>query len=361
MKKEPKKVDGFSKEEVLIAENVGLREETWNMVTSVASNEKSNNGKMLYIAQNTFKMFENGLLDFSNYFDKGENDISAKKIFFAGDDRKTLIAKDYGKFTSQVLVPAMGQNLADIQKENPYEMRVLTEVAPLVMFMICNEKYYKSAIKDQSHCDYLNEATDPVEFIIFKGVFSVDKTDIESERVFKEGLFENFFLKAEKGKDYYCTFRGDRGAAEFVKQYFMPKKIASQNVTNALESPFYKAMTKINDLEKGSLGTTHHLTNVAKSEQGKGGNMDQRLINEVSQIKTSTHKFIDLLAKNNNPIAQKALLDIHLYIIGKLEEPNFKAYLKAKTKANLKFFPMINNKQFDSISGDFHKYVSNFK
>ena len=168
-------------------------------------------------------------------------------------------------------------------------------------------------------------------------------------------------MKAEKGKDYYCTFRGDRGAIEFVKQYFMPKKIASENVANAVESPLYKAMTKLNDLEKGSLGTTHHLTNVAKSEQGKGGNADQRLINEVTQIKTSAEKFIDLLAKNDNPIAQKALLDIHLYIIEKLEEPHFKAYIKAKTKANLKFFPMINNKEFDSISGDFHKYVSNFK
>ena len=51
----------------------------------------------------------------------------------------------------------------------------------------------------------------------------------------------------------------------------MPKKIASENVANAVESPLYKAMVKINDLEKGSLGTTHHLTNVAKAEQGKKG------------------------------------------------------------------------------------------
>ena len=333
---------------------VDLQTTTWDMVKSVASNEKSNNGRMLYIAQNTFKMFENGILDFSNYFDKNVNDISARKIFFSGDDRNTLIAKDYGKFTNQVLVPAMGQNLADIQVKSPYEYRVLTEVAPLVMFMICNASVYKNG-------EFLNEETDPVEFRIFKGVFSVTKTDIESERVFKEGLFENFFTKAEKGKDYYCTFRGDRGAIEFVKQYFMPKKIASENVANAVESPLYKAMTKLNDLEKGSLGTTHHLTNVAKSEQGKGGNADQRLNNEVTQIKTSAEKFIDLLAKNDNPIAQKALLDIHLYIIEKLEEPHFKAYIKARTKANLKFFPVINNKEFDSISGDFHKYVSNFK
>ena len=331
-----------------------LQTVTWDMVKNVASNEKSNNGRMLYIAQNTFLMFENNQLDFSNYFDKSANDTSAKKIFFDGDERKTLIAKDYGKFVNQVLVPAMGQNLADIQVKSPYEYRVLTDVSPLVMFMICNADVYKNG-------EFLNEETDPVEFRVFKKVFSVGKNDIDSERVFKEGLFENFFQKAEKGKDYYCTFRGERGVIEFVKQYFMPKKIASENVANAVESPLYKAMIKINDLEKGSLGTTHHLTNVAKAEQGKGGNADQRLMNEVAQIKTSAEKFIDLLAKNDNPIAQKGLLDIHLYIIEKLEDQNFKDYIKGKTKANLKFFPTINNKEFDSISGDFYKYVSNFK
>ena len=331
-----------------------LQTKTWDMVKSVASNEKSNNGRMLYIAQNTFKMFEDGILDFSNYFDKNQNDISARKMFFSGDDRNTLIAKDFGKFTNQVLVSAMGQNLADIQIKSPYEYRVLTEVAPLVMFMICNAEVYKNG-------DFLNEETDPVEFRISKKIFSASATEVESERVFKEGLFENFFLKTEKGKDYYCTFRGERGVIEFVKTYFLPKKIASENVANAVESPLYKAMTKLNDLEKGSLGTTHHLTNVAKSEQGKGGNADQRLINEVNQIKTSAEKFIDLLSKNDNPIAQKGLLDLHLYIIEKLEDPNFKNYMKGKTKANLKFFPVINNKEFDSISGDFHKYVSNFK
>ena len=60
MKLNEKKVD---------PKKLDLQNETWDMVKSVASNEKSNNGKMLYIAQNTFKMYENGLLDFSNYFD----------------------------------------------------------------------------------------------------------------------------------------------------------------------------------------------------------------------------------------------------------------------------------------------------
>ena len=206
--------------------------------------------------------------------------------------------------------------------------------------------------------DFLNEETDPVEFRIFKKVFSVGKNDVESERVFKEGLFENFFMKSEKGKDYYCTFRGDRGVIEFVKQYFLPKKIASENVANAVESPLYKAMAKVNDLEKGILGTTHHLTNVAKSEQGKGGNPDQRLLNEVNQIKTSSEKFIDLLSKNNSPIAQKALLDLHLYIVDALQTDNFTDYLLTKTKAKVEFQPQVNKTTFDTSSGDFFKYVS---
>ena len=352
--KENKKVDSKKVDLQTGIRNINLQNDTWKMVQSVASNEKSNNGRMLYIAKNTFKMFEDGILDFSNYFDKGENDVSARKMFFTGDDRKTLIAKDFGKFTNQVLVPAMGQNLADIQVKSPYEYRVLTEVSPLIMFMICNADIYKNG-------DFLNEETDPVEFRISKKIFSATATEVESERVFKEGLFENFFLKTEKGKDYYCTFRGERGVIEFVKTYFLPKKIASENVANAVESPLYKAMAKVNDLEKGILGTTHHLTNVAKSEQGKGGNPDQRLLNEVNQITTSAEKFIDLLSKNNSPIAQKGLLDLHLYILQKFEDQNFKDYMKSKTKAKLRFFPVINNQEFDITTGDFHKYVSNFK
>jgi len=342
MKLSEKKVD---------PKKIDLQNETWNMVKSVASNEKSNNGKMLYIAQNTFKMFENGSLDFSNYFDKSANDVSSKKIFFDGDDRKTLIAKDYGKFTSQVIVPAMGQNLADIQKNNPYEFRVLTEVSPLVMFMICNADVYKNG-------EFLNEETDPVEFRIFKKVFSVSKTDIESERVFKEGLFENFFMKAEKGKDYYCTFRGERGVIEFVKQYFMPKKIASENVKNAVESETYKQVKKMNDLEKGVFGTTHNLTVVAEAEQGKGGNADQRLANEVKEMKTTAEKIVDLFAKNKNPITQKALLDIHLYIVDALQTDNFTDYLLTITKAKVEFQPQVNKNTFDTSCGDFYKHVS---
>ena len=41
----------------------------------------------------------------------------------------------------------------------------------------------------------------------------------------------------------------------------------------------------------------------------------------------------------------------------KFEEPYFKEYMKSKTKAKLRFFPVINNQEFDITTGDFHKYV----
>ena len=37
-------------------------------------------------------------------------------------------------------------------------------------------------------------------------------------------IMAHFFTKDEKGKDFYCSFRGDRGAVEFAKAYFTPKK-----------------------------------------------------------------------------------------------------------------------------------------
>ena len=336
---------------------VGLAQKTWTLVQDVASSEKSANGKMLFISRNLFQLFLDNKMDFQNYFGKEANDIRPESIFFEGNgQRKTLIAKDYSLFTNQVIIPALGQNLADVQKHNPYEYRVMIEATPLVMFLINNSKTYKGT-------NFLNEETDPVQFNIFWNIVKTKDQDLdEHERVFREAIQENFFMKAERGKDYYTTFRGDRGVIDFVKAYFMPKKIASDNVKNAVESPLYKTMTKLNDLQKGEIGTTHNLTNVAKAEQGKGGNADQRLLNEVNQIKQTTEKFIDLLAKNNNPIAQKALLDVYLYVVDKLETgDNFKEYIKAKTKAKVEFTPTINSKTFDSISGDFYKYVSNFK
>ena len=154
------------------------------------------------------------------------------------------------------------------------------------------------------------------------------------------------------------TFRGDRGLVDFVKQYFLPKKIATENRNNAVESETYKQVKKMNDLEKGVFGTTHNLTVVAEAEQGKGGNADQRLKNEVDQMVMTAEKIVDLFAKNKNPITQKALLDLHLYIVDALQSENFEEYFKTKTKAKVEFKPQVNKTTFDTSTGDFWKYVS---
>jgi hypothetical protein len=254
------------------------------------------------------------------------------------------------------MIPALDQNLNDFQKNHPYEFNVLTQASPVVMFLICNHAIYEKG-------NFLNLETDPVQFKIDWNILKTHEiqnpTDEQkAEKVFRSALFENFFLKSEKGKDFWTTFRGDRGLIEFVKQYFMPKKIASENVKNAVESETYKQVKKLNDLEKGIFGTTHNLTVVAKEEQGKGGNADQRLQNEVKEFSETAEKIVDLFAKNKNPITQKALLDLYLYIVDALQSENFEEYLKTKTKAKVVFDPTINKATFDTSTGDFWKYVS---
>ena len=334
-----------------------LSTKTWNMVQEVATNEKKVNGQMLFICKNTFDIFKNGNMDIAPYFGEKVNNVDPMNMFFNTDgSRKTLIAKDFDLFVTQCIIPALGQNLNDFQKNHPYEYAVLKQASPVVMFMICNHATYSKGT-------FLNMETDPVQFkldwSILRTSVIVDPTEEQkAENVFRSSLFQNFFLKEEKGKDYYCTFRGERGLVEFVKQYFLPKKIVSENVKNAVESETFKAVQKMNDLEKGVFGTTHNLTVVSKEEQGKGGNMDQRLKNEVEQMTLTAEKVIDLFAKNKNPITQKALADLYFYIVDALNGENFEEYMKTKTKAKVEFNPMVNKATFDTETGDFWKYVS---
>ena len=341
-----------------------LSSKTWTMVQDVATNERKANGTLLFISKNMFDLFRDGKMPINQYFGEKINNADPMNMFFNIDgSRKTLIAKDYGLFVTQCMIPALDQNLNDFQKNHPYEFNVLTQVSPVVMFLICNHEIYEKG-------NFLNLETDPVQFKIdwnilktvsnasLKNVTQDEEDQTKAENVFRTALFENFFLKSEKGKDFWTTFRGDRGLIEFVKQYFMPKKIASENVKNAVESETYKQVKKLNDLEKGIFGTTHNLTVVAKEEQGKGGNADQRLQNEVKEFSETAEKIVDLFAKNKNPITQKALLDLYLYIVDALQSENFEEYLKTKTKAKVVFDPTINKATFDTSSGDFWKYVS---
>ena len=342
-----------------------LSNKTWSMVQDVATNERKANGTMLFICKNMFDLFRDGKMPINQYFGEKINNADPMNMFFNIDGtRKTLIAKDFGLFVTQCMIPSLDQNLNDFQKNHPYEFNVLTQASPVVMFLICNHTIYEKG-------NFLNLETDPVQFKIdwkvLKNVTSAndlmlsttsDAEEVKNENVFRNSLFENFFLKSEKGKDFCTTFRGDRGLVEFVKQYFLPKKIASENVKNAVESETYKQVKKMNDLEKGVFGTTHNLTVVAEAEQGKGGNADQRLQNEVEQMMLTAEKIVDLFAKNKNPITQKALLDLHLYIVDALQSENFEEFFKTKSKAKVEFKPQINKTTFDTSTGDFWKYVS---
>ena len=336
------------------AENLG--QQTWTQIQDVATGEKKANGKMLFICRDTFKMQKAGQLNWANYFDKGTNDVDYKNAFINGDGTKrTLIAKDFGLFANQVLIPAYGQNLTNFQKEHPYEYRVILEAAPVVMLMIANEQYFKAD-------EMLNMETDPVQLELPKKMLAFKDLADKDEQIFRSNLGDKFFTKDEKGKDFYCTFRGERGAVEFAKAYFTPKQTANEIVQNAVQSPFMKAVQKLNDHKTGIIGTANTLTNVAKTEQNKGGNMDKRLINEVDQIVNSAEKFIDLLYNNNHPYAQKKLFGLYQYIVDCLEDDNFQQYISGISKAKISFQEIqVNKKPFNIIEGDFNKYISNFR
>jgi hypothetical protein len=223
------------------------------------------------------------------------------------------------------------------------------------MLMIANEQYFKAD-------EMLNMETDPVQLELPKKMLTFKDLADKDEQIFRSNLADKFFTKDEKGKDFYCTFRGDRGAVEFAKAYFTPKKIALESVQNAVQSPFMKAVEKLNDAQTGIIGTANTLTKVAKSEQNKGGNMDKRLINEVDQIVNSAEKFIDLLYTNNHPYAQKKLFELYQYIVDCLEDENFQQYISGISKAKISFQEIqVNKKPFNIMEGDFNKYIATFK
>ena len=335
---------------------LNLGQQTWTQIQDVATGEKKANGKMLFICRDTFKMHKAGKLNWTTYFDKGTNDVDYKNAFINGDGTKrTLIAKDFHIFATQVLIPAYEQNLTNFQKEHPYEWWVILQVSPVIMLMIANEQYFKAD-------EMLNMETDPVQLELPKKMLAFKDLADKDEQIFRSNLGDKFFTKDEKGKDFYCTFRGERGAVEFAKAYFTPKKIAIENVQNAVQSPFMKAVEKLNDVQTGLIGTANTLTNVAKTEQNKGGNMDKRLINEVDQIVNSAEKFIDLLYNNNHPYAQKKLFGLYQYIVDCLEDDNFQQYISGISKAKISFQEIqVNKKPFNIMEGDFNKYISNFK
>ena len=350
-KTQPKVAKNVSRE---TQPKVDLQKTTWTQVQDVANGEKLANGKMLFITRNLFSMYKNGKLDVSNYFDKTANDKAVKNIFFDADNkRKTLIAKDFGQFANLVLIPALGQNLVNFQKDFAYEYRVLVDVAPAIMFLICNEQYFKVD-------EMLNEETNPVEIELPWKMFKFEGITDTNERIFRHNFVKKFFQKSEHGKQFYCTFRGDRGFLAVARNFFTPKKVENENVENATKSPFMKAIEKINDVKEGILGTAKTITQVAQSEVGKNGNAEKRLVNEINELFEMASKGITLISENPHPYAAKKLQELYCLIVGELQSDNFRKYEKANyPKVKTNYNPNINNKIFDVAVGDLDKYLKN--
>ena len=329
-------------------------ESVWQDVKNIAKGEKQANGKMLYLSRDLYSLFKNKKMPIELYFDETENDKSVEKIFFNEDGtHKTLIAKDFNRFTNKVLLTALGQVLENFEKNFQYEYRVINDVSPLVMFYIANEKHFNLDTM-------LNEETDPVQLLMNWNMFSYKDIADENLKVFRYNLVNRLFAKSEMGKQISKTFRGQDGVLEIVKTYFLPKKVEAENRKSATESPFSQSLKAMNDVEKGILGKANLITNVAKSEQGKNTSANHYLINEVNELVKAGEKIISLLAGNNHPKASEGIETLYVAIVRAMHKGNFRTYEKTKfPKIKSDYMPRINQKPFDVVLGNIQKYKAN--
>ena len=329
-------------------------ESVWQDVKNIAKGEKQANGKMLYLSRDLNSLYKNKKMPIELYFDETENDKSVSKIFFNEDGtHKTLIAKDFNKFTNKVLLTALGQPLQDFAGKHPYEYRVINDVSPLVMFYIANEKHFNLDTM-------LNEETDPVQLLMNWNMFSYKDLADENLKVFRYNLVNRLFAKSEMGKQISKTFRGIDGVLDIVKTYFLPKKVIEDNRKNATETLFSQSLKSINDVEKGVLGKANLITNVAKSQQGKNTSANHYLINEVNELVKAGEKIISLLAGNNHPKASEGIETLYVAIVRAMHKANFRTYEKTKfPKMKSDYMPRINQKPFDLVLGNLQKYKAN--
>ena len=353
-----KKMDKVKKQAEVVKnvsrETQPTSESVWQDVKNIAKGEKQANGKMLYLSRDLYALYKNKKMPIELYFDETENNKSVEKIFFNDDNtHKTLIAKDFNKFTNKVLLTALGQVLENFQTKFPYEYRVINDVAPLVMFYIANEKHFQLDTM-------LNEETDPVQLLMNWNMFSYKDLADENLKVFRYNLVNRLFAKSEMGKQISKTFRGQEGVLEIVKTYFLPKKVEAENRKSATESPFSQSLKAMNDVEKGVLGKANLITNVAKSEQGKNTSANHYLINEVNELVKAGEKIISLLAGNNHPKASEGIETLYVAIVRAMHKANFRTYEKTKfPKVKSDYMPRINQKPFDVSLGNLQKYKAN--
>ena len=344
----------LKKQPVVENKNQPTGESVWQDVKNIAKGEKQANGKMLYLSRDLYSLFKNKKMPIELYFDETENDKSVEKIFFNEDGtHKTLIAKDFNRFTNKVLLTALGQVLENFEKNFQYEYRVINDVSPLVMFYIANEKHFNLDTM-------LNEETDPVQLLMNWNMFSYKDIADENLKVFRYNLVNRLFAKSEMGKQISKTFRGQDGVLEIVKTYFLPKKVEAENRKSATESPFSQSLKAMNDVEKGILGKANLITNVAKSEQGKNTSAHHYLINEVNELVKAGEKIISLLAGNNHPKASEGIETLYVAIVRAMHKGNFRTYEKTKfPKIKSDYMPRINQKPFDVVLGNIQKYKAN--
>ena len=342
-------------------ENQSLSQTTWNMVEEVAKTEIQANGKMLYISKNLLQMHDQKLLQIENYFDEQENNKSLHKIFLNEDgSRKTLIAKDFSVFTNKVLIPSLGQNLLNFQKDKPYEYRALTEVAPVVLFLLANKEFFKV---EEMLIEPDNKKS-PVEIELPWKMFKYDHLK-DQEQIFKSNFCTRFFSKDELKKNYYTTFRGERGLVAMSKIFFIPKKVIQENSENAENSAFTKEIKKINDAEKGVIGAVETLTVVSpNATPDEKQNAEIRQGNEISQLKDVAIKSIKLISKTNSKKGYSALFQIYQEVVQALDSKSCKQYIKEdlKSTASCDFSPRVNNKPISiTVGTDLPKYLSNLR
>ena len=344
----------ISKTQPKVEKNVSretLSNTTWGLVQDVATSEIKANGKMLYIFRNFLKMYKEKQLPIDKYFDETENDKSVEKILFNADKtRKTLIAKDFGKFVNLVLIPSLGQNLLNFQKDFPYEYKALEQVSPTILFGIANIEHLNL---DKMLIESENPKI-PVEIGLDWAMFKYNHLK-DDEKIFKHNLVKKLFSEKEQGKNIYATFRGEKGLLEISKVFFMPKKVESENVKNAEVSPFAKTIETLNDNEKGVIGATQTLTQAKPNTPA-----EKRQINEIDELRELVEKSIELIAKTDSKYAQATLVRIYEELIPHLNSKMFGQHLKIFTQKKVEFNPRVNNKLFDiTTDTDLIKYVQN--
>ena len=337
------------KKEVSIKNDTSIK--TWAMVQDVANSEIKANGKMLYIFKNFMKMYEDQQLDVSKYFDEKANDKNLSSILFdTSGERKTLIAKDFSTFTNKVLIPSLGQNLLNFQKEFEYEYKALEQISPVVLFGLANRKWLdldKMLIETEN-------VKIPVEICLDWNIFNF-KNLSGNEQVFRHNLVKSLFSDKEQGKQYYCTFRGDKGILEISKKFFLPKKVHSDNVVNAEVSPFAKAMQSLTDTDKGVIGA---ITTLTQAKEGTPA--IKRLNNEIDELYSVIIKSLELIANSNTKNAQQTLLDIHADVLMHLSADNFNSQFPKVKLHKVEFNPRVKNTVIDlNNGGDVIKFVSN--